>query len=795
MVSPRRWGFYLAQRFAQFRWRHLVALALLGLIMGALPTAVATTHASALAAIDSSIRGDLGHRAFVLDATGDDVRRLMASLSDAAPVTDSTGLVTVEDSALPVLVRATPDAALHLGHVVAGRYPARAGEATLPRSAAAALGVTVGDTVSLSWDGVSRPGVTRPVVVGLTVDPADPMSSSMSVVVAADDPSVETPNRWLSDRNFADVGVLVPYLERRTALVGRADSVAETATAQAPPFVRQLGRLPWLLGVTLLALAFAVVTAFVRLWRVDAAGLVAAGLSPRAAWKVISAACTAVIVSGYAAGVLASQMALWAFRIPLSRWLGQEWIDVRFSPLVSVAVLAACLVAAVGAPAFSRVARVRRLPVRSSSSRISSGVVRVAACLAVAAFLVQAVVLFTQDSGAAVNLAHLTAPWTAVVLALFLPFLCLPLVARTLPVGMGRLLRRLGGSALPIVALASALAVGASVWAGQTTRDATMGARLSSPLVPAGSFVVSSAPTGAVDALTTTYERLGGRQARRFGLLDEQVNMVRSAPLQFGRCLRMQPEPRLRSVPEECFTGGEAPLNTVAVDATITRPVADPNIIENGSVDVLRFTEQDDRVTGIDQVNVSPDGALGGNLPGLVLPAGSPQLKSWNMKPLGTEMVAFLDYSDLSPENRLRFRAAVARLAPAAETADGTAPTEYDRLRTVADVVSFTGALAAALVLAVGGASMVLGLASTRRLVADLGATPRRRAGLVVRWGVCLVAPVVSLVLVVVVLVSTSFRIPISLAGLTWLLPLATVLVGTMCLGVAMARPPRVRAE
>lgn len=249
-------------------------------------------------------------------------------------------------------------------------------------------------------------------------------------------------------------------------------------------------------------------------------------------------------------------------------------------------------------------------------------------------------------------------------------------------------------------------------------------------------------------------------------------------------------------MPEECFVGGgEAPVNVVAVDATITRPVADPDVIENGSVEVLRFTEQDDRVTGIDQIDVSPDGLLGGNLPGLVLPAGSSQLTSWGLRPLGTEMVAFLDYSDLSPENRLRFRAAVARLAPAAETADGTAPTEYDRLRTVADVVSFTGALASALVLAVGGASMILGLAGTRRLVADLGATPRRRADLVVRWGACLVAPVAALVLVVIVLVSSSFRIPISHAGLTWLLPLATTLVGTMCLGVALARPPRVTAE
>ena len=78
--------------------------------------------------------------------------------------------------------------------------------------------------------------------------------------------------------------------------------------------------------------------------------------------------------------------------------------------------------------------------------------------------------------------------------------------------------------------------------------------------------------------------------------------------------------------------------------------------------------------------------------PGLVVNPDGQIARAFDLRPIGMSEVALLDFSRLDSRARLTVRAEVARLAPSAQTSDGTDPTAYDRLRSTGDLAAILGA-------------------------------------------------------------------------------------------------------
>lgn len=381
----------------------------------------------------------------------------------------------------------------------------------------------------------------------------------------------------------------------------------------------------------------------------------------------------------------------------------------------------------------------------------------------------------------------------AVALAGAAPAVVVATGARRLPRAVGRVVRTMAGGLRTVVAAATVVALVAGYWAAWTTASANSGERMSSPLVPPGSFAISNVPGDAADALEEAYSELGGREVRRLGLVDEQAETPRVVTPQASACIADGVPLELNSVPEECWMAGtSSALSVVAVGEPGSQPLADPHLISGGEVGVLRIVGAEAMIEGVDRVLAQPDSVLGGTLPGLLLPPESPLLERYGLVPSASYVVALLDFGELPAEDQMRVRAAASRLAPGAETADGTAPTEYDSMRSTADAVAILGAALAALLMVLGALAVGAAHSVTRRTLAELPMTPRRRRSVYGRWLTAVVVPPLLVVPLTWLVATLAGMAPTGDLGLSWLVPGLVLLVatGVACRSLVQV-PPR----
>lgn len=779
--------------FAGHRRAQMALLVLLGALLALAPVSLASVRISALAAIEDSVRADLGHRSYALHSATPEVLELLAELPDAAPVKDLVGTLATRDLTAPVLVRWTTDPGLELGVLVEGARPVASGDVLVSSTVARALDLRPGSTVDLTPDG--EPAV-HGTVTGITIDPADRASTSVVQLVdpAKADPATFT--RWLSDTNFYDHQVLQPYLDRRAASYQSIDSLVGSALLAQPQFLSAMKGLPLgaalLVGVLLVSFTVLLMTQLAG----DARALQAAGMPSRSAWSRLVLVCVLAVLAGVVVGVALTALWLSVWRRQVSGWLGQEWATTHLDlPLVGVLAL---LVGIGGVLTLQslRLAPLLRRALGARSTRegrtwtVASGVVALAAAVTLAWSLVGSARPEAGDG------AWLVAPWAAVALAASLPFCLGPVLHAGLPPATRALTSRVSGGLRPVAAVAAVIAVGAGLWSAQTTRSAAEGEALSSPLVPAGSFVISDAPTEAVDTLAQIYADRGGQEILRLGLLDEVQQDLRVSTTGLVGCAE-RAGGRMDLVPESCWPAVEtsaAPVNVVMIGEPGARPLADPGLVHDGQVGLLLFPEGDGRATrfGVTAATADPD--LGGNLPGLVLPPDSPVLHSFGVEASRSELVALLDYAQLPPEDQLQVRSAALRLAPGAQTADGTEPTAYDRLRTVANTVAVLGATAATVALLLGGVATAVTHTVARRALVDLGASGRARRRIVARWALVGVAPA-FLAVPLVYLVATSGLRAVGDQGWLWPVPALGMLLAGLTAAAFFARVPPVQQD
>ena len=121
--------------------------------------------------------------------------------------------------------------------------------------------------------------------------------------------------------------------------------------------------------------------------------------------------------------------------------------------------------------------------------------------------------------------------------------------------------------------------------------------------------------------------------------------------------------------------------------------------------------------------------------------------------------------------------------------ADGTDPSAYDRLRTIANTVSFVGAAIVLLIVLGGGCALAVAHALTRRTLIDLGVSTARRARLYARWTAVLPLTILATVPLALVLASQGITASGSF-GLSWLLPAVSSSLASLVVGYAMLRAP-----
>ncbi|MFI7331522.1 hypothetical protein [Micromonospora aurantiaca (nom. illeg.)] len=781
-MSSRVGGTALTVAFVRHRVTQVAVLTLLGFMLGGTVVGLAVAHSSAERAIQDSVRADIGGNRYALQTGDPAASKTISTFPDAMPVQDQTGDVLAGDLSAPVLVRAYTTSSLKLGVVTRGTRPQNAGELLLSESTAQALSIAIGDTVRVRAGDGQRPGR----VVGLSVDPANQTTSTVVQLVAE---SAEfRPTIWLSDTDFYTVATLRPVLDQRTATYQSIDTVLEATAQNRPQFLGAMRFVPAGCGLLMGILLVAAGVVLSRRWRLDADALIAVGMPPALAWRRMLSVVCAAVLAGEVLGGCAASAILFLLRDSVSAWVGQQWVEIAIPWQEPLALLGLTTLLALSVVPLTRLTTrwAERRPVRVSQGRWAT----LAGALAMGFGLAALVVVTRVSLGSHGGRVAALAPLAAGVVAFALPSVLAPILFWGLPTATRTLMRQLLAGVRPVAATGAVVMVLSGYWSAQNTYDANVGEALSSPLEPAGSFVVSEMPDSAIQALEAFYRSHGGRQIVRYAIPDESKAQLRVSAPKVLACMSSQRTVNPDDV-TDCFPQeSAAPLNRVMLGEPGSEPRADPHLLDNGKVGLLVFASGDGTASSLADTRAEADPLLGGNLPGLVVAPDSAVAKRFGLTANGTSEVLLPDFSRLSPRDQFLVRAAAIRLAPSAQTASGTDPTAYDRLRSVANTASFLGATTSMLILLLGGGALIVAHSLTRRTLVDIGARPGRRWGIVARWtAVPLTTAALAIPLAIFAASGGGQRTEASYGGL-WILPGLLGAAAALILGAAFLRPP-----
>lgn len=757
------------------RAAQLGVLAALGFVVAAAVVGPVAVRDSAAVAGSESSRAELGQRTFALQTSDAQVIDQLARMPEAAPVQDDMGEVRTDASSARVAVRSTTDPLLELGILSGGERPGEAGELAISAEVASALDVAIGDTVSVLVNDEASAGR----VVGLLSDPAD--AADATVVRVVDRTPSFRPATWLSNADFYASPELQPALDRRAATYQPVEWLLLGTEANAPQWIGALEYVPAGAGIVGAILVVAAAVALAPTWRSDVGTLVAAGTVPRDAWRRVLWTGFGSVLLGVIAGSGAVLAGLRLARTEVSARLGQNWdhVSVPWSEMILV-VGAVVLAGAVSVPL------ARYLPLFWSwcarRSGVGSGAGRrwllpVVGVVAVAGLLMWVIAL-RAGLEAVDSPAMRLAPIGAAMVVLSAPLLFGALLWRVLP-GAAR-----AESSRPVLAVSMTGAVAAVVilatatWSAQTTRDANAN-EAGSPLpVPDGTFVISSMPDSAIPVLRELYGNLGGRDVDTFGIPDSTEGNLRVSSPDALDCLADSGASTIIDIPERCFDSAvAAPINTVLLGPAGSDHLAEEGLVADETVGLIWFSRESGKIGRTASTEAQPGVDLGGNLPGLVVPADGSVAKQFDLRPSGMSEVVLADFYQLPPEDRYALHAGVLRLAPGAEVADATSRTEYDRARTQADAVSVVGAASAAAVVLLGGGLAVLAQRLTRKTLPDVRLFPARRTSIALCWSLVPIFSAALALALAFLTVSVGGRVVDISFGELWYLPGAAGIV------------------
>lgn len=783
-MSSRVSGTRFVVAYARHHAAQVLVFALLGFLLAAAVVGPAAIRDSAEAAAAESLRAELGQRTFALQTSDPEVIDHLGGLPEAGPVQDGVGEVTSGEASAPVAVRTTTDPQLRLGVLSRGEHPDEPGELSISEPVAEALGAAIGDTVSVR----SGDGESAGLIVGYIHDPAH-VADSTIVRIVDDSPSF-SPTRWLSNADFYAHPELQPALDRRAATYQHVDWLLLAAGDNSPQLLSAMNYLPAGAGVLGGILFLSLVAALARTWTSDAGTLVAAGLAPHSAWRHILWTSLGSILIGAIAGSWAVLAGIRLARTDVSAWLGQSWghVVIPWSQ-VAVVVGTVMLAAALSVPIARHLPRLWSWRPRSTRAR-RRWLVPVAGSVAVAGAIVWLIALRASFAAADDPTARL-APIGAAVVVLSAPVLFGALLGRAFPGATRALFSGFARSMWVTATVAATVVLATGIWSAQTTRDANLGESMSPLPVPAGSFVISSMPDSAIPALRGLYGDLGGHDVVAYEIPDSTDGNLRVSSPGTLRCVIDSGVSTITEVPPECYDSPVvAPINTVLLGPPGSDPQAEDGLVADDAVGLIWFSRDAGSITRTATTDAQPGAGLGGNLPGLVVPADGSVAQEYDLEPSGMSEVMLADFHQLSPEDQYALRAGVLRLAPGAEFADGTRRTEYDRMRTQADVVSAVGAVAVGAVLLLGGGLAILAQRLTRRTLVDVGFSPARRAVLALCWSLVPVLSAALALALTFLTVSVGGRALDVSFGELWYLPGIAGIVTSGLLWFAFVRTP-----
>jgi hypothetical protein len=780
-------GLRLCLAFLRHRASQMGVLLLLGILLGGSLIGLATVLSSAEKAIVDSARADVGNASYALQTGNPDATKALRSAEGAQPLQDESGDVVAGGLSVPVLVRTIADPSLRLGFVTKGARPSRPGEVVLSQTTAEALGITIGDTVQVRTGDSRRPGR----VVGFSVDPADRTASTL--VQLTDDWATFRPTMWLSAESFFALAPVRPFLDDRTATYNSVDALLDVAAENRPHFLSAMRFVPTGCALLVAVLVVAVGAVLSRGWRRDADTLVAAGMPPARAWRRIVSVVLGTVLVGEILGSAIAALAVLLARGPVSARLGQQWVHIAVPwPPVAAMLSLTVLTGLLAVPSVRAGARWLQRRTLQTAQRRWAPVVGVAVT---AGGLVCWLLLIYVSGGLGRDRLASFTPLPAAVVAATLPYAIAPLLTRGLPKGTRALTGHLLAGLRSVTAAGALVALASSMWAAQNVYDANLGEALSSPLQPASSFVISDMPDTAVPALTELYRAHGGNAMVSFRVPDEATTTLRVTAADVVACMA---ERNTRDPGEvtDCFSeDSAAPINRVLLGAPGSAPRADPHLVSDGKVGLLDFRNGDRTASRLADTPAEADPILGGNLPGLVVPLGGSVAKEFGLESVGMSEVILMDFSSLEPRDQFFMRAAAIRLAPSANMQNGSDPSEYDRLRSVANTAAFLGALGTMVIVVLGGAGMIVGHTLARRTLVDIGAAPGRRWSIVARWTALPLITVLLTIPLAILTVSSGLQRTAVSYGVLWILPGVAGVAASVFIGAAFLRTPRMDSE
>lgn len=755
----------LAWRFSRHRQGLLLLVGSAAFLLMLISAGSATVLSSGRTAVKESVLGDQAGRAYSLQVAEPSIALpAIKKVPDLLPVRDGTTTVTDRGKrrSVPARLRVAGTPSAPLGVLLSGRRAANGAEVTVSRYLAGGLGIVVGDHIE--YRNLNR-HQAEATVVGITRVPADVRDSTLVTL----EPNLAPKNAtiWLSERDPYSDARLKPILDQRAANLRTASVLAnDEASRVSQGLFASIRNAPVAAAILLIAVLTGLGLMLRPILERDVQTLVAVGLAPSRSWRVVMLGTGTVIGAGVLLGAVVGIAGNALLPGALSHLFRQDWthITIPVRDLAKVGVVLAlwlgvALLATKIAPRFRRIS----LPTLRVSWLASLVLVALPLGFLVACLPVGLPVILVPLAGALL----------AAAIALTLNNIHVRLRRQPTIYTLGR---RLAVHLVPLNVCCAVIVFGTSYYPAVNTHSANAAIPYDTAPQPAGSFAAFEIPKGAAALLSTEYRRLGGRDTASFKIPQENHDRWRVTSPGLVACLKKSAKKDPNTLSDACYPQSTAsPINLVMLSQGSDQR-ADPGLISNHDVGLMRFTGEQAQAQSIATTQVKPDRTLGGNFPGLVIPENGKTAKSLNLVSSDSRLVAFLDFSRLPQQKQASFRALAARVAPAAQFSEDR-DTSADDARALVTLVVAIGTALTVLLLTLVGLSVIAAQRRTRRMLADLGGRNVHRRLVALLW----IGPTaISVVLAALVARGSAFVAGVHLPGsfgIAWLFPGSAALI------------------
>lgn len=762
---------FLSRKFSRRHFKKLLALSAVASVVGFLSFASALVISATNLAIMDSVLSSQGGRHYSLQVLRPEIDDVIAK-TQMSPVRTEQGSISTSERRLAAEVTETRDD-LPIGVLVEGSRSRKIGEVTISRYLAGAMGTNIGGTLRLQVEGVDR----RVTVVGITVDPD--RRDSLSLVERHPSGLDRPATIWLSSTEpYLAYPQLTKLMDNRAAVEGTVWSLAEARIkSSALTNLSSFEYLPFvalLLGLFLLTvLCVGALPAHV----VDQRALVACGMSERQARSVIWLSFGFSIVAGTITGAVSSLVVVRLYKREVSGLFGQDWMSAPF-PLTRTLVLL-CMVLTwvsccfLGWRLFARItARFR--PTRQGRVLTLATSHSMTLFVAIGSFFAICVISsrasqFVSECG--------------VVLALVLPFAAARAISSILFARMPRV-RMLSSHLLIVPALACSVVAVAVVATTQSSVERTLNLAATDAMSfapqPRGSLVITDTPASSAEQIIQSSRSVGISKLSSMSMPVEDASVWRATSPGLVRCLSPKISDPME-LPSECVPS-ETSTPVAAIGLGGANVQADPGLIDSGKVGVILVDDTGHVVKKIEYGPVVPNPALGGNVPGLVVPLDSPLIEELGLSAADSRTIVLFNYDSLEPSRQAELRSDIARVAPAAQVADGI---DRDRAlrQFIAVLITVIGATIAGVVLLFCGLYLRSEQARIDRIIFDLGASKNVRLGLLSVYPSLMVITLGASVCIAVLGGKTTTHGQLSDIGTIWVAPLVVGIVVAIATG------------